>query len=42
MGSCCNLDASKVYKLKVGDGMTRLLGLEQVFLDVKELNLTDK
>ena len=42
MGSCCDPNAPKVYKIKVGDEMTGLLGLEQPFLDVKGLNLVDK
>ncbi|KUK64458.1 MAG: hypothetical protein XE00_0093 [Desulfofundulus kuznetsovii] len=42
MGSCCDFNAPKIYKLKVKGKTIGLLGVEQTFLDVKEPNLTDK
>ena len=42
MSSCCDPNAPEVYKLKIGDVTTGLLGLEQAFLNVRDLNLLDK
>jgi len=42
VGSYCDPNAPKIYKLKVDGETIGLLGVEQAFLDVKELNLTDK
>ncbi|OPY63346.1 MAG: hypothetical protein A4E56_00696 [Pelotomaculum sp. PtaU1.Bin065] len=37
---CCDPDAPKIYKLNVGGIVVGLTGVEQAFLDVRELNLT--
>ncbi|OPX84052.1 hypothetical protein [Pelotomaculum sp. PtaB.Bin117] len=37
---CCDPDAPKIYKLNVGGVVVGLTGVEQAFLDVKELDLT--
>ncbi|HAG10100.1 MAG TPA: hypothetical protein DCK76_01600 [Desulfotomaculum sp.] len=42
MSNCCDPNAPIVYKLKIGDQMTGFLGLEQAFMDVRELDLPDQ
>lgn len=39
MSSCCDPNAPKIYNLKVGRELVGLVGVEQAFLDVKDLNL---
>ncbi|MGI6308802.1 MAG: hypothetical protein ACOX1X_09470 [Dethiobacteria bacterium] len=40
MSSCCEPNAPRVYKLNVGGDMIGLIGVEQAFQDVRNLDLT--
>lgn len=42
MGSCCDPNAPKLLMLNVGGEIVGLVAVEQAFLDVKELDLTDE
>ncbi len=42
MSSCCDPNAPKIYKLNVGGIQVGLFGLEQAFLDIKDLDLADE
>lgn len=39
MGGCCNADPRKLYRLNVGGEMISLIGLEEAFSDLKDLDL---
>ncbi len=42
MANCCDPNAPKIYNLNIGGMLVGLTGLEQAFLDVRDLNLDDK
>lgn len=41
MANCCDPNAPKIYNLNIGGMKIGLAGLEQAFLDVRDLNLGD-
>lgn len=42
MGSCCDPNAPKIYMLNVGGELLSLVGLEQAFLDISSLDITNE
>ena len=42
MANCCDPNAPRIYNLNIGGMIIGLVGLEQAFLDVRDLNLDDK
>ncbi|MDD3654830.1 MAG: hypothetical protein PHO01_11760 [Desulfotomaculaceae bacterium] len=42
MSGCCSPDTFKIYRLNVGGEIVGLTGVEQAFLNVRSLGLTDE
>lgn len=42
MANCCDPNAPRIYNLNIGGMIIGLAGLEQAFLDVRDLNLDEK
>ncbi len=42
MANCCDPNAPRIYNLNIGGMIIGLVGLEQAFLDVRDLNLDEK